>query len=150
VRTAVILDQETRKEALLIEPEGQYIVKSRPLGPDFRLYSWTRFSTFKLKLRQNGDDTDVLRCAKTGATVNLTTGRGILGCRDEQKGWQRSMHIQVCVIRADEADCRGHLAWQAVSSSGDPYVWTAESSEGLDGHQPRSVMARQWLHRRKS
>jgi hypothetical protein len=37
--TAVVVDQETREEALLIEPEGQYIVKSNSLGPDFRLYS---------------------------------------------------------------------------------------------------------------
>jgi hypothetical protein len=48
--TAVVVDQETREEALLIEPEVQYLVKSKPLGPDFRLYSQTRFSNFKLKL----------------------------------------------------------------------------------------------------
>ena len=74
----VIVDQETGEEALLIDPEGQYIAKSNSLDPDFRLFSQTRFSTRGLKLNQNDDDSDVLRCKYTGATVHLTTDRGIL------------------------------------------------------------------------
>jgi hypothetical protein len=84
VAAAVIADQETREEALLIEPEGQYIVKSKPLGPDFRLYSQTRFSKFKLELNQNVDDTDVLT-EVTRTAVNLTTDRGILVVETSRK-----------------------------------------------------------------
>ena len=43
--TAVVVDQETREEALLIEPVGQYIVKTNSSGPDFRLFSQTRLGT---------------------------------------------------------------------------------------------------------
>jgi hypothetical protein len=102
--TAVIVDQETREEALLIEPEGQYIVKSNSLDPDFRLYSQTRFSKFKLKLRQNDDDSDVLRCVKTGATVNLTTDRGILVVETSRKDGKDlciSKYVQIKQIVED-------------------------------------------------
>jgi hypothetical protein len=34
-----------------------------------------------------------------------------------------------------QADCRGHLAWQAVSSNEDPYEYAAASSEGFDGQE---------------
>jgi hypothetical protein len=88
------------------------------MDPDFRLYSQTRFSKLKLKLRQNDNDTDVLRCALTGATVNLATERGILVVETSRKDG-KDLDIQV---RADQADCRGHRAWQAVFSRGDPYV----------------------------
>jgi hypothetical protein len=113
VAAAVIADQETREEALLIEPEGQYIVKSKPLGPDFRLYSQTRFSKFKLELNQNVDDTDVLtEVREDGSGCKPDHRSWNTCCRDEQKGWQRSIQV-----RADQADWRGNLAWQAVSST---------------------------------
>jgi hypothetical protein len=62
---AIIVDEETGEEGLLIEPEGQYIIKTSPLGPldpDFRLFSQTRFGKMGLKLRQHDDDTDWLHC----------------------------------------------------------------------------------------
>ena len=100
--TAVIVDQETREEALLIEPEGQYIVKTNSLDPDFRLYSQTRFSKFGLKLNQNDDDSDVLRCKHTGATVHLTTDRGILIVETSRKdGKDLSKYVQIKQIVED-------------------------------------------------
>ena len=100
--TAVVVDQETREEALLIEPEGQYIVKTNSLDPDFRLYSQTRFSTRGLKLNQNDDDSDVLRCKYTGATVHLTTDRGILVVETSRKdGKDLSKYVQIQQIIDD-------------------------------------------------
>jgi hypothetical protein len=103
--TAVVVDQETREEAMLIEPEGQYmpyIVKTNSLGPDFRLYSQARFSKFGLKLNQNDDDSDVLRCKHTGATVHLTTDRGILAVETSRKdGKDLSKYVQIKKIVED-------------------------------------------------
>ena len=100
--TAVIVDQETREEALLIEPKGQYIVKTNSSDPDFRLYSQTRFSTMGLKLNQNDDDSDVLRCKHTGATVHLTTDRGILVVETSRKdGKDLSKYVQIKQIVED-------------------------------------------------
>jgi hypothetical protein len=61
------------------------------------LYSQTRFSKFKLKLRQNDDDSDVLRCAKTGAT-----DRGILVVETSRNdGKDLSKYVQIKRIVED-------------------------------------------------
>jgi hypothetical protein len=129
--TAVVIDHETGEEALLIEPEGQYIVKSKPMDPDFRLYSQTRFSRFKLKLRQNDDDTDVLRCAMTGTTVNLTTERGILVVETSRKDEKDlSKYVQMKQIVEDIVHGRRSPLVRIPM-----YVQSAESSEGVDGQE---------------
>jgi hypothetical protein len=77
---AVTIDQQTGEEAVIVDPEGQFIKKSSPIDPDFRLFGQNRLKVMGLPLKQDYNDTglDVLRCKRTGQLVELVTSSGIL------------------------------------------------------------------------
>jgi hypothetical protein len=75
---AVTIDQQTGEEAVIVDPEGQFIKKSSPIDPDFRLFGQNRLKVMGLPLKQDYNDT-----ARSGCAA-LQTYRAASGASDQQ------------------------------------------------------------------